>query len=85
MLPFSRADVLQRLGAEQDSAVTICLKVDADIVLLGLVMQMLDTGGNARNGNFLGVQIGFMTCSFKNRYYEQVDHSTIHFSYLQEP
>lgn len=44
---------LQGRRAEEDSAVSVGLKVDTDIVLQSLVVQVLDTCGDARNGDVL--------------------------------
>lgn len=61
-------DGLQGRGAEEDSAVSVGLKVDTDVVLQSLVVQVLDSSGDARNGNVLlrererGEEMGISLC-----------------------
>lgn len=46
-------DGLESRRAEEDSAVSVGLKVDTDVVLQSLVVQVLDSSGDARNGDVL--------------------------------
>jgi hypothetical protein len=55
-----RADGRERLGREEDGAVTVSLEVDADVVGLGGMVQVLDAGWDARYGYFLNTCVSIV-------------------------
>jgi hypothetical protein len=52
-LRFCGLDGIQSSRAEEDSTVAIGFKVNTNVVFFGFMMEMLDTGGDTRDRDFL--------------------------------